>query len=51
MLQLQAGEGIRDFNPRDVEVLPGEDIDAVVVNLSFYALDAVEKIYMTVTVS
>lgn len=51
MLQLQAGEGIRDFNPRDVEVLPGEDIDAVVVNLAFYALDAVEKIYMTVTVS
>lgn len=51
MIQLQANEGIRDFNPADVEVLPGTEIDAVVINLSFYALDAVEKIYMTVTVS
>lgn len=51
MLQLQANDAIRDFNPRDVEVLPGEEIDAVVINVAFYALDAVEKIYMTVTVS
>lgn len=51
MIQLQRGEGIRDFSPNDVEVLPGESIDAVVINLAFYALDAVEKIYMTVTVS
>lgn len=51
MIQLQRGEGIRDFSPNDVEVLPGDSIDAVVINLAFYALDAVEKIYMTVTVS
>ena len=35
----------------DVEVLEGDAIDSIVVNLAFYLADAVEKIYMTVTVS
>lgn len=35
----------------DVEVLQGEAIDSIVVNLALYLADAVEKIYMTVTVS
>lgn len=35
----------------DVEVLPGDAIDSIVVNLALYLADAVEKIYMTVTVS
>lgn len=51
MIELQGNEAIRDFNPADVEVTAGTEIDAVVINVAFYALDAVEKIYMTVTVS
>lgn len=35
----------------DVEVLPGDAIDSIVINLGLYLADAVEKIYMTVTVS
>jgi len=35
----------------DVEVLPGNEIDSIVINLGFWLADAVEKIYMTVTVN
>ena len=35
----------------DVEVLPGDEPDSVVINLSLWLADAVEKIYMTVTVN
>ena len=35
----------------DVEVLQGDAIDSIAVNLALYLADAVEKIYMTVTVS
>lgn len=35
----------------DIEVLPGDAADSIVVNLALYLADAVEKIYMTVTVS
>lgn len=48
LLEIQSAEGIQDFTPDDVEVLAGNDIDAVVVNLSLYAVDSVEKIYMTI---
>lgn len=34
----------------DVEVLAGDEIDSIVINLSLWLADAVEKIYMTVTV-
>lgn len=51
MVQLQAARAIQNFDAEDVEVLPGEDIDAIVVNLAIQAVDSVEKIYMTVTVS
>lgn len=51
LYQIQDAEGIQNFDPEDVEVLPGIDIDAIVVNVAFYAVDAVEKIYMTVPVS
>lgn len=51
LYQIQDAEGIQNFDPEDVEVLPGIDIDAIVVNVAFYAVDAVEKIYMTVSVS
>ena len=51
LYQIQDAEGIQNFDPEDVEVLPGIDIDAIVVTVAFYAVDAVEKIYMTVSVS
>lgn len=35
----------------DVEVLQGDAIDSIVINLALYLADAVEKIYMTVTVN
>ena len=51
LYQIQDAEGIQNFDPEDVEVLPGIDIDAIVVNVAFYAVDSVEKVYMTVSVS
>lgn len=51
LYQIQDAEGIQNFDPEDVEVLPGIDIDAIVVNVAFYAVDAVEKVYMTIEVS
>lgn len=51
LLQIQANEGIQNFDAEDVEVLPGNDIDAIVVNIAISVVDSVEKIYMTVTVS
>lgn len=51
LLQIQANEGIQNFSADDVEVLPGNDIDSIVVNVAIQVVDSVEKIYMTVTVS
>ena len=51
LLDVQANNGIQNFSADDVEVLAGEDIDAIVVNLAVQPLDAVEKIYVTVTVN
>lgn len=50
MLELQGNEAVQNFDADDVEVLPGEDIDSIVINLAVQPVDAVEKIYMTVTV-
>ncbi|MDE6997861.1 MAG: phage tail sheath family protein [Oscillospiraceae bacterium] len=35
----------------DVEVLAGDEPDSIVINVGFWLADAVEKIYMTVTVN
>lgn len=51
MLTLQGQQAIQNFTADDVEVLPGEDNDAIVINLTIQTVDSVEKIYMTVTVS
>lgn len=51
LLDIQANEGIQDFSADDVEVLPGDGIDAILVNIALHVVDAVEKIYMTVEVS
>ncbi len=42
---------LQNFDPQtDLEVLPGADSDAVVVNQWVQPVDSIEKIYMTVTV-
>ena len=51
MLQLQGEQAIQNFEADDVEVLPGEDIDSIVVNVAIQVVDSVEKVYLTVTVS
>lgn len=51
LLDIQANQGIQNFDPADVEVLPGADIDSILVNISIQAVDSVEKIYMTIEVS
>ena len=48
---IQANQGIQNFTPDDVEVLAGEDIDAVVINIAIQPVDSVEKIYMTIEVA
>ena len=49
--EMQANNGIQNFTSQDIEVLPGSDIDAVVVNVGIQPVDSVEKIYTTITVS
>lgn len=51
LLDIQANQGIQNFDPADVEVLPGSDIDAILINIAIQAVDSVEKIYMTIEVS
>ena len=51
MTTLQDARAIQNFTAEDVEVLPGDDVDSIVVNVAIQAVDSVEKIYMTVTVS
>lgn len=42
---------IQNFDPKkDLEVLAGDDTDAVVINANIQPVDSVDKIYMTVTV-
>lgn len=50
LLELQGMGAIQNFAADDVEVLPGEAIDAILVNIAIQAVDSTEKIYMTVTV-
>lgn len=48
--EIQNGQGIQNFTADDVEVLAGNEVDAVVVNIAIQPVDSVEKIYMTITV-
>jgi hypothetical protein len=49
--QYQNIGAVQNFDPQtDLEVLPGTDADAVVVNQWVWPVDSIEKIYMTVTV-
>lgn len=49
--ELQNNGGVQNFTADDVAVSQGRDVDAVVVDLAVQPVDAVEKIYMTVTVA
>lgn len=49
--EMQANNGIQNFVAEDVSVEPGQAIDAVIVNVAIQPVDAIEKIYMTVTVT
>lgn len=49
--EMQANNGIQNFVPDDVNVDPGNSVDSVLVNVALQPVDAIEKIYMTVTVS
>ena len=42
--------GIQNFTAEDVEVLPGNAIDSVVINVLIQPVDSIEKIYVSVTV-
>lgn len=48
---MQANNGIQNFIEDDVEVLAGDSIDAVLINVAIQPVDSIEKIYMSVTVS
>ena len=48
---MQANGGIQNFVADDVEVLPGNSIDSVLINVAIQPVDSIEKIYMSVTVS
>ena len=43
--------GIQNCDAEDVTVEAGDAIDAIVVNIAIQAVDAIEKIYMTIEVS
>ena len=50
--EMQANNGVKNFTAEDVEVLAVDgQIDAVLINVYIQPVDAVEKIYVTVTVS
>lgn len=51
LLDIQGNQGIQNFTASDVEVLPGESLNAIVVNVAIQPVGTVEKIYMTVVVS
>lgn len=48
---LQGLGAIQNFDSQnDIEVLPGNDIESVIINLGIQPTDSMEKIYMTITV-
>ena len=49
--EMMANNGIQNFAADDVEVLPGNEIDSVIINVAIQPTDSVEKVYVSVTVS
>lgn len=48
---LQSLNAIQNFTAEDIEVLAGNEKDAVVINCNIQTVDSVEKIYITVNLS
>lgn len=51
MVQLEGQGAIQNFLADDIEVLPGNDVDSIIINVAIQVVGAVEKVYMTVTVT
>lgn len=51
LLTIQANNGIQNFEADDVEVLPGEAVDAILVNLAIEVVGSINKIYVTLEVN
>lgn len=49
LLDIQNNQGIQNFEASDVQVLPGEAINAILVNLALQPVGSVEKIYVTIS--
>ena len=49
--EMQANNGIQNFDAEDVTVEAGNNVDAVLINVSIQPVDSVEKIYMEITVA
>ena len=50
LTSLQNRNIIQAFDNTDITVEPGNDVDAIVVNLAVTPVDAMEKLYMTMVV-
>ena len=51
LLDIQANQGIKNFTADDVEVLPGEDVDAILVYVAIQVVGSANKIYIKIQVS
>ena len=49
--EMEANNGIQNFEPDDVTVVQGNAIDSVLINIAIMPVDSVEKIYCSITVS
>lgn len=50
MVTMERQHAVKDFTPEDVQVLEGEDSDAILVLIGFTPVDSVEKIYVAVDI-
>ena len=51
LMDIQASQGIQNFEAEDVTVEAGSDIDAIVVSIAIQPVDSVEKIYVQIELS
>lgn len=51
LMDVQANQGIQNFEPEDVTVEAGTDMDAILVTIAIQPVDSVEKIYVQIELS
>lgn len=51
LLDVQSSQGIQNFSADDVEILPGEELDSVMVHLQMQPVDSAEKIYLAIKIA